>query len=207
MLCLLLLLLSVFGSSHQQCCFPSQWEGIEAGVMETVQPAAKVPISTKFQYIVSVDYSKHLLALSGTVVTAGKTSQIRVIRDFTSKVQYTLDMDANSCTKSLLTERELSCIGSNGDNSTLIANTYLGAGTQKIPISVYHSTLNGYPTTMSVSEGCIPVGASFHGTDEAGNNVIGSLGFSSITPGISNNAVFSIPAMCIAAPMANTVVG
>lgn len=48
-------------------------------------------------------------------------------------------------------------------------NTYLGAGTQKIPISVYHSTLNGYPTTMSVSEGCIPVGASFHGTDEAGS--------------------------------------
>lgn len=34
------------------------------------------------------------------------------------------------------------------------------------------------------------------------DNVIGSLGFSGITPGISNNAVFSIPAMCIAAPMA-----
>lgn len=57
MLCLLLLLLSVFGSSHQQCCFPSQWEGIEAGVMETVQPAAKVPISTKVSGRVEVFFA------------------------------------------------------------------------------------------------------------------------------------------------------
>nr|XP_022305057.1 uncharacterized protein LOC111112049 [Crassostrea virginica] len=203
----LLFLLSVVGSSHQQCCFPSQWEGIEIGSMASVPPGSTDPILTSFQYVLSVDYSKHLLALSGTVTSAGTTYQTKVIRDFTAKVQYSLDIVSNTCQKTVLTEREISCLGSNGDNSTLLADTYLGAGSQSIPVSIYSSTMNGYPTHLSVSEGCIPVGASFHGMDEGGNRVVGSIGFHSITPGISNAAVFSIPARCITAPITNPVVG
>ena len=138
----------------------------------------------QFQYVLSVDYSKHLLALSGTVTSAGTTYQTKVIRDFTAvlslclsvclsvlslsvsvclslcplslcplslslslslhwhwwtldqnelsssitmqstnqsisllilvflqKVQYSLDIVSNTCQKTVLTEREISCLG------------------------------------------------------------------------------------------------
>ena len=92
---------------------------------------------------------------------------------------YTRDFDWLKEGRTLYTRDLLFHPGSNGDNSTLLADTYLGAGSQSIPVSIYSSTMNGYPTHLSVSEGCIPVGASFHGMDEGGS------GFYSTLDGIS----------------------
>ncbi|XP_062574679.1 ependymin-related protein 1-like [Saccostrea cucullata] len=204
----LFIIVSVFALSHQQCCFPSQWEGIESGSMASVpQGNNPVPVFTSFNYLLSVDYSKHLLYLSGSVTTDGQTTQIKVIRDYSAKIQYVIDVSTNTCKKTVMTDKEVTCLGTNGDNSTVVAKTYFGAGGQQLPFTVYRSVFNGYPSTLSVAEGCIPVGATYHGSDENGNSVIGSIGYHSITPGISDLSVFAVPANCVAAPLAGTVVG
>ncbi|XP_061193716.1 ependymin-related protein 1-like [Saccostrea echinata] len=204
----LFIIVSVFVLSHQQCCFPSQWEGIQSGSMATVSPGPNpVPVFTSFSYLLSVDYSKHLLYLSGNVTTGGHTTQIKVIRDYSAKIQYVIDLGTNTCKKTVMTDKEVSCLGTNGDNATVVAKTYFGAGGQQLPFTVYKSVFNGYPSTVSVAEGCIPVGTTYHGNNEYGDSVIGSIGYHSITPGISDLSVFAVPANCVSAPLAGSVVG
>lgn len=50
-----------------------------------------------------------------------------------------------------------------------MAQTHLGASGQQLAITVYNGVLNGMPSTLSVSEGCIPVGVAYHGMSADGS--------------------------------------
>lgn len=50
-----------------------------------------------------------------------------------------------------------------------MAQTHLGASGQQLAITVYNGVLNGMSSTLSVSEGCIPVGVAYHGMSADGS--------------------------------------
>ncbi|XP_062574737.1 ependymin-related protein 1-like [Saccostrea cucullata] len=132
---------------------------------------------------------------------------MKTIIDYNAKIEYSMNYASNTCKKTVLTTNELSCLGKNGNNATIIDRTHFGAGGQQIPVEIYSGLVGGYPSYFSVSEGCIPVGITYHGMDANGNGVIGSIGYHDITSGVSDTSVFDLPAKCISAPLENIVVG
>ncbi|KAL3862073.1 hypothetical protein ACJMK2_008068 [Sinanodonta woodiana] len=202
MLRLLLAFVLIVMVKGEGCCPPKAWEGYAitmAGLMKD-----GVPYSAKCFLTYHTNDTLGMIEMEGNItIDRWLTQKIRVIRDINKNLEYFI-MDGR-CSKKPMARKILECIS---ENASLVLNTYLGAGPEKLAVKVYRfidGNIEVYSTVTSSA--CIPVvevTTGIHPTTNAEFMEVSQL--SGITIGVKDPSVFDIPSICYSADISSDYV-
>ncbi|ESO90789.1 hypothetical protein LOTGIDRAFT_233583 [Lottia gigantea] len=178
------------------CCTPDQWEGYQGiigGYARFIKKGA-VYGYTKVSY----DAKNERIAAVANMTRDGKNHAIRVIEDYQNGKIYIISLKKNWC-KTLTTKRSFkkACVPK---SAVKIGEFYQGTGLRKLTQVAYYyehkSFFNVVRSTFDLTKkGCIPTNEVISGRVK-GVNFMDVVGFSDITAGIKDPAVFNPPESC-----------
>ncbi|CAC5382267.1 unnamed protein product [Mytilus coruscus] len=174
------LIVSVFG-----CCWPSEFEGYSG----SSQKADNSPALSGF-YAIAVSKTKQKIYSSGKVFANNRQYAVTTLFDYTKGKKY-LVVD-NRCYTSAISSSMTGCLN---PKAKFILSSHYGATPNKLPVKVYSwSDALDYKTAIVVDVGagqCVLQAISGFST-----SAISNTGYLGLKKGITNPAVFNIPAPC-----------
>ncbi|KAL5019196.1 hypothetical protein ScPMuIL_004918 [Solemya velum] len=181
------------GGARAACCWPSKWEGGE-GVNIGITKGEQTHLIEGYLFV-HYDYDNKMIAVDEDVFRDGKEMKAKLIRDYKSKIQYSI---ANGvCTRQKLPGPMISnCILK---NATKLGSYYMGMA-NKIQMTSYsfpapheHGKVS---MTVSDDESCVLIGSIKTGSSKKRGDYLAAIGFVNMTPGIKDPSVFKIPDIC-----------
>ncbi|XP_052081492.1 uncharacterized protein LOC127719436 [Mytilus californianus] len=175
------LIASVFG-----CCWPSEFEGFSGSSLK----ADNSPAISGF-YAIAVSKTKKKIYSSGKVFANGKQYSVTTLFDYTKGKKY-LVVD-NRCFTSAISSSMTGCL--NPKAKFTVSSHYGIASSPKLSVKIYSwSDALDYKTAIVVDIGsgqCVLQAISGFSTSALSNT-----GYIGLKRGVSNPAVFNIPAPC-----------
>ncbi|XP_033732477.1 uncharacterized protein LOC117321950 [Pecten maximus] len=171
------------------CCVPKQWEAIE-GIITGIDERGKGNLeegTVAFSY----DAIGQRIAAGYRVFYDHKEVSGKIIMDFDRKRQYIISK--GKCQIAYLKEpfRE-SCIP---DDITPYVYS-IGVGDNSMTLKSYRVRIDEITATISVADGCVPVGEVMSGQVK-GVNFLETIGYTNLTAGIQDMSVFEPPPICL----------
>ncbi|KAL3882895.1 hypothetical protein ACJMK2_029197 [Sinanodonta woodiana] len=173
------------------CCFPDAWEGVAFMMVGSVKN--KTPHLTKGVVMFHMNYTLGMIVIQGEFLVDGLNKKVNILKDYNKKIKY--HISDGKCTKNTLETRIPRCLP---ENTTLVENTYLGSGTEKVAVKMYSSNVGGLEMNFTVTaNGCFPIVAILSGIiPNSQVPVMKVYEHSGSTVGIKDPSVFDIPAIC-----------
>ncbi|KAL3876397.1 hypothetical protein ACJMK2_034246 [Sinanodonta woodiana] len=175
----------------EPCCVPDAMEGVAEMVFSTTMHGMLRLV--KGRAMVHLNLTLGMMEIEAEISVNGHETNITVIYDYNQEIQYTIIN--GSCTKFVLNATIPKCIP---ENATLVEETFLGAGSEQVPVKTYTFMIANDDVYFTVtSSGCVPIlmDLSLHlATKQAvGIEVVK---FSGITMGVKDPSIFDIPSIC-----------
>ncbi|XP_071168161.1 uncharacterized protein [Mytilus edulis] len=183
--CLVLVLLPVFISG---CCPPKAWTGKNFANYAS----GKVHI----EILQDVFYDNGMMTVHQNLTSDdGTLTRQTVYLNYLTGIQYAVNGDGR-CENSSITFTGVgeSCIP---DNAT-ISKSYIGAGANKIPTTMFRLIGNGFLTYLSViDDGCVPLMYETTGTLPTGDGLKLTVEYFGVVAVKPNAKIMKMPASCM----------
>ncbi|XP_069136816.1 ependymin-related protein 1-like [Argopecten irradians] len=175
-----------------QCCTPTKWHGVQSMVIGAMPNSNAAASSvTTAAYSINVDADSHMVALTGTSVTNGVESNIKVLTDYTKGVEYLVVN--GTCSKKAAGADPGHCVP---DNATASGHGFLGVGgVSSVNVTQYAFNMDGYTAYLTVTDKCVPVAETYYGVTN-GTYSFTTIAFTSIQGGLADDTVFNLPSEC-----------
>ncbi|KAL3883194.1 hypothetical protein ACJMK2_029510 [Sinanodonta woodiana] len=170
------------------CCPPDAWEGVAFMVASVQNKATHL---TKGVLMSHTNFTLGMIVIEGEVHVDGLSKKVIEIKDYNKKIKY--DINDGRCIKKTLQSKIPRCLP---ENTTLVENTYIGTGTEKVAVKMYRSDVGGLETNFTVTANeCIPI-VVIVSSIIPNSEVMRVYEYSGITVGVKDPSVFDIPAIC-----------
>ncbi|XP_072043939.1 development-specific protein LVN1.2-like [Amphiura filiformis] len=187
----------------KKCCFPDQFTVLKGSTIGSFIEETKSPLSLYETQDGAFDYTNNRIGayVNRTFFTGQAFQSFRIVEDMTKKLLWYIDPTTKQCTKSSIKDFPYKCVP---EDATYIGKAYFG--NKALYMDSWMFNMTDYLETTGLyniaidSNGCIPVGDSFHGKSTAGGitqDIVSTSGYMNFEIGIHDpDRYFKLPDYC-----------